>query len=74
VAAKTGTAEISSATGRNNAWIVAFAPFKRPRYAFVVCLENVDPGVHGGDAAGPVLVEGLEHLSRTEPALKRGRP
>ena len=74
VAAKTGTAELGKAT-LNNAWIVAFAPYEKPRYAFVICLERVEEGAHGGEAAGPVLVAALEYLSQRDPGLfKDGRP
>ena len=69
VGAKTGTAEIEKKTGRNNAWIVAFAPFERPHYCIVICLERVDKGIHGAQAAGPILAAILEFLSSRDPEL-----
>ena len=70
VAAKTGTAELKTSRGpKNNAWIVGFAPVERPRFSVVVCLELVDDGRHGGDAAGPVLAEALRYLARSDPRL-----
>ena len=65
VGAKTGTAEIRHLDGppTNNAWIAGFAPCRAPRFAFVVCLEDVDDKVHGADAAGPVAAEILRVLA-----------
>jgi len=71
VAAKTGTAELGKDVQRNNAWIVGFAPYKEPRYAFVVCVERVGQGVHGAQAAGPILAAALEFLSARCPELKK---
>jgi len=68
-AVKTGTAELDPRLGTNNAWIVGFAPYRAPRYAFVVCLEHVARGGHGGDAAGPVAAAALKHLDRANPGL-----
>ena len=39
LAAKTGTAELTTA-GLANAWIVGFAPWQRPRFAFVVFVNH----------------------------------
>jgi len=75
VGAKTGTAEIRHADGppTNNAWIAGFAPLEAPRFAFVVCLEDVDDRIHGGEAAGPVAAEILRALAAAggNPDLKR---
>ncbi len=68
-AVKTGTAELDPRLGTNNAWVVGFAPHRAPRYAFVVCLEHVAHGGHGGETAGPVLAAALEYLDRANPAL-----
>ncbi|HAK96709.1 MAG TPA: hypothetical protein DCM87_17380 [Planctomycetes bacterium] len=68
-AVKTGTAELDPRLGTNNAWIVGFAPHRAPRYAFVVCLEHVARGGHGGETAGPVAAAALKYLDRANPAL-----
>lgn len=55
VAAKTGTAQIKSNT-RVNSWALGFFPLERPRYAFVVLMEN-GPKISSGAtwAFRPVL-------------------
>lgn len=40
VAAKTGTAELGVAKERVNSWVLGFAPFERPRFAFTVLMES----------------------------------
>lgn len=49
VAGKTGTAQ--NPHGRDHAWFVGFAPYKDPKIAVAVIIEN---GGYGGDAAAPV--------------------
>jgi penicillin-binding protein 2 len=46
VAAKTGTAQIKNNT-RVNSWSIGFFPYKSPKYAFVVLMEN-GPKVSSG--------------------------
>ncbi|MBI5647916.1 MAG: penicillin-binding protein 2 [Ignavibacteriae bacterium] len=48
-AGKTGTAQ--NPHGRDHAWFVGFAPYKNPKVAVAVIIEN---GGWGGDAAAPV--------------------
>lgn len=40
VAAKSGTAEIGVRKGKVNSWMSGFFPYKNPKYAFVIVLEN----------------------------------
>ncbi|MGD9782680.1 MAG: penicillin-binding protein 2 [Kiritimatiellia bacterium] len=70
VAAKTGTAEYGvKGSGRKMTWMIAFAPFEKPRYAVALLVED---GVSGGTTAAPKVkqllaqvfheVEGMEAL------------
>ncbi len=53
MAGKTGTAEYGPPdAGLKYAWIIGFAPYRDPRYAFVIV---VDSGVSGGETAAPML-------------------
>jgi cell division protein FtsI/penicillin-binding protein 2 len=48
---KTGSAEYDSPEGRKkHTWMIAFAPFDRPRYAVALVVED---GVSGGVTAAP---------------------
>jgi len=49
IAAKTGTAELGQAKEYVNAWVTGFYPYKNPRYAFVIVLEN-GPLINQGSA------------------------
>lgn len=40
VAGKTGTAQLGISKKRINSWAVGFFPYEKPKYAFVVLLEN----------------------------------
>ncbi len=40
IAAKTGTAELGVSKERVNSWITGFFPYKEPKYAFVVVMEQ----------------------------------
>lgn len=40
VAAKTGTAELGVSKERVNSWIVGFFPYEKPKYAFVIVMEQ----------------------------------
>ena len=75
---KTGTAEYGpKADRKKHAWMIAFAPFDRPRYALAVVIE--DAGSGGMDAApcvGRVMAslfgtvrEGYETLEEDEVPL-----
>lgn len=52
VAAKTGTAQTSDDGKKsNNSWLIAFAPFEKPKYAVCVMVQN---GGSGGKVCGPL--------------------
>lgn len=62
IAGKTGTAEVGGGKP-DHAWFAGYVPADRPRFAFVVMLEN---GGSGGKAAGPLakqLVQGMLRLN-----------
>lgn len=68
VAAKTGTAQTTDRGKKShNAWTVAFAPFKEPRYAVAVVVQN---GKSGGKVAGPLVRMILRGLFAAESGLK----
>ena len=48
IAAKTGTAQVTSIDLENNSWFVAFAPYEAPEIAIAVFIPN---GYSGGDAS-----------------------
>ena len=48
IAAKTGTAQVTSIDLENNAWFVCFAPFENPEIAIAVFIPN---GYSGGNAS-----------------------
>lgn len=56
IAAKTGTAELGTDSGRTNAWAIGYAPYDNPHYAFAVIVEGDDnePVVYGGQTAAPI--------------------
>jgi peptidoglycan glycosyltransferase len=59
VAGKTGTAETGVA-GRNNTWLVAFAPAEDPQVAVAVALS--DQSGTGGTTAAPIARSIMEAL------------
>jgi penicillin-binding protein 2 len=68
VAAKTGSAQASrKLDGRlvkdTRAWMIGFAPYQQPRYAFSICVEG---GVAGGVTAGPIAHEILSRIFAME--------
>ncbi len=67
-AAKTGTAELIEGK-LNNAWITGFAPLRHPRFAFLIGLNRMPHGCHGGNTAGPVMAAALAHLHQKYPEL-----
>lgn len=71
VAAKTGTAVIK-VDKIQNALLVGFFPFDKPRFAFMACLERVAHGTHGGDAdsVAPVVKAALDCLHKKHPGLQ----
>ena len=56
IAGKTGTAQTN---GVDHAWFAGYAPAERPRFAFVVVIQN---GGGGGKVAGPVAREFVKAL------------
>jgi len=56
VAAKSGTAEVDASKRYVNAWISGYFPYGRPRYAFVVVMEQ---GPRGVSAGGGVVMRRL---------------
>ncbi len=56
VAAKTGTAEVGSATKPlTNDWMIAFAPANAPKVAVAVAVPNQVPSSTGAEISGPVM-------------------
>jgi penicillin-binding protein 2 len=64
VCAKTGTAETGRRGEEDHAWVVAFYPMSKPKYALVVFLEN---GGHGSDTAVPKARVMLQFLRKYAP-------
>jgi len=62
VYAKTGTAEVNSKTGTNNAWLAGYVVDGGPRLAFACVLYQVPDGTYGASAAGPMIQHFVEHL------------
>lgn len=63
VAAKSGTAEIGIVKGRVNSLMVGYFPFDKPKYAFVVILENGPVDAPGASwAIKPVLEYMAENI------------
>ena len=56
VAAKTGTAQIKNNT-RINSWVIGFFPYEKPKYAFVVLMENGPLITRGANAAFAPVVD-----------------
>ena len=48
IAAKTGTAEVTTIDLENNAWFVTFAPYENPEIAIAVFIPS---GYSGGEAS-----------------------
>lgn len=69
VHAKTGTAEIDTKTGQNNAWFAGFMPWTGQggmQLVFCAVVYRVPPGEHGGDAAGSLVADFLQQVERDE--------
>lgn len=62
VAAKTGTAEIGD-TGRVDSWSLGFLPYKKPKIAFAVVMENGDK--HNTIGATFVVSQVLQWMAQT---------
>jgi penicillin-binding protein 2 len=60
VAAKTGTAEYGrKGEGKKMTWMIAFAPYEKPRYAVAILEED---GVGGGSTCAPRVSALFSHL------------
>jgi len=57
VAGKTGTAQ--NPHGRDHAWFVGYAPYKQPKIAIAVIIEN---GGFGGSAAAPIAAAVMRYF------------
>lgn len=67
-AVKTGTVQLGTKNNRkNNAWVTAYAPFEKPRYAVTVFVEG---GGSGGKVAGPLAHMILRGIAATEKGLR----
>jgi penicillin-binding protein 2 len=73
MAGKTGTAEFGPPGSRKkNAWMMAYAPFEKPRYAMVLLVEE---GISGGITVAPRIKElaqgifALERSAAISPAI-----
>lgn len=62
VLAKTGTAEISTVTHHNNAWLAGYLTAKHPSLAFAAVAYDVPDLSHGADVAGALVAEFLREL------------
>ncbi len=60
VAAKSGTAELGVHKDRVNSWVMGYYPYDKPKYAFVVIMENGD--VHNLTGASTVMRKLLTHI------------
>jgi len=64
VRAKTGTAEISTRTRHNNAWLAGYLPGERPTLSFAAVAYDVPDKLHGADVAGKLVAELIAALER----------
>ena len=70
MAAKTGTAEYGRKDqGKKRGWMIAFAPFEKPRFAVAFLLENVESG---GLTVAPKLKQLMEKLC-VQPEDREGK-
>lgn len=60
VAAKSGTAELGVKRDRVNSWVMGYYPYDKPKYAFVVLMENGD--VHNLIGASSVMRNMLNYI------------
>lgn len=60
VAAKSGTAELGVHKDRVNSWVMGYYPYDKPKYAFVVIMENGD--VHNLTGASTVMRKLLTYI------------
>jgi penicillin-binding protein 2 len=67
IAAKTGTAQVSLALKTHNSWMIAFAPFEKPKYAICVLVED---GKSGGKVCGPLVQHIIRGLIARDNGMK----
>lgn len=65
IAGKSGTAELGVSKDRVNSWITGFWPYKNPKYAFVVMLEN--GSVHNLIGAAAAMRQTLDWMNINTP-------
>lgn len=65
VASKSGTAELGATKDKVNSWMTGYFPYKNPRYAFAMMMEN--GSVHNLIGAGAAMRETLDWMSINTP-------
>ncbi len=65
MAAKTGTAQVSTVDLENNAWFVAFAPYENPEIAVVCYIPNGYGGGYASHAVREVIGYYMDHRGLT---------
>lgn len=65
MATKSGTAELGVAKDNVNSWMTGFFPYKNPRYAFAILMEN--GSVHNLIGAGAAMRETIDWMSINTP-------
>ncbi len=68
VAAKSGTAELGVRKDRVNSWVMGYYPYDKPKYAFVVIMENGDVNnlIGASSAMRKLLVHIVENKDHYE--------
>jgi len=67
IAAKSGTAQVNLALKTHNSWMIAFAPFEKPKYAVCVLVED---GGSGGKVCGPLVQHIIRGLIARDNGMK----
>ena len=71
MAGKTGTAEYGrKGSGKHYGWMIAFAPFDKPRYAAVIVIEEA---VSGGSTTAPLMHNLMQGIFYGADAGQEGR-
>jgi len=70
LAGKTGTAQVPKRNNKDNkhGWFAGYTLDEagRPKYAFAVVVEDINPEAHGGDSAGAVAKKVFERIKLKE--------
>lgn len=69
IASKSGTAELGVTKEKVNSWMIGYFPYKKPRYAFAILLEN--GSVHNLIGAGATMRELLDWMNINTPEYFR---